>query len=156
MLPLARVLTIGAVLAGALTASAGAQSPAPGEAPDPGIADGSAQRALDAARARWTAAHVSSYRVRVAHGCFCPPQYTRPRTITVRGGVPRRPPAHLKDVATVPRMFRRIQGSIDDGVAGLAVTYGARGVPRSITIDVSRRIIDEEAYYTIDRFVRLT
>jgi hypothetical protein len=98
---------------------------------------------------------VRSYRVRVARGCFCPPEFTRPRTITVRGGVPYRPPEHLKDVATVPRMFRRIQGAIDDGVAGLTVTYGARGVPQSITIDISRMIADEEAYYTIDHFVRL-
>ena len=146
-----------AVLAGPALAGAPAValSPAPGETPDPAITDGSAQRALDKARARFRAANVRSYRVRIARGCFCPEEIRKPRTITVRRGVPVKPPAHLKDVATVPRMFQRIQGAIDDGVAGLTVTYGKRGVPRKITIDVSRLIADEESYYSIDRFRRL-
>ncbi|MCW2958248.1 MAG: hypothetical protein JWP18_1051 [Solirubrobacterales bacterium] len=156
-----RIRTAAAVPLLAVVALAGgtpaghAQAPGSGETPDPAIADGSAQRDLTVARARWKAAHVRSYRVRVALGCFCPESIRRPRTITVLGGSPRRPPSHLKDVATVPRMFRLIQRSIDRGVAGLDVTYGARGVPRTITIDVSRMIADEESYYTIDRFVRL-
>jgi hypothetical protein len=135
--------------------AASAQAPGPGDQPDPAIADGSAQRALTAARARWKAANVRSYRVRVALGCFCPEEIRKPRTITVRGGIPVRPPSHLKEVATVPRMFRLIQRSIGRGVAGLDVTYGARGVPRTISIDVSRMIADEESSYSIDRFVRL-
>lgn len=132
-----------------------AQVPQPGDTPDPAITDGSAQRALTQARARFKAAHVASYRVRVALSCFCPEEIRKPRTITVRGGIPRQPPAHLKDMATVPRMFRKIQHAIDQGVAGLDATYGARGVPRKISIDVSRMIADEESYYTIDRFTRL-
>ncbi len=132
-----------------------AQGTGPTEKPDPAIVDGSAQRALTRARATWKAANVRSYRVRVALGCFCPEDIRKPRTITVRGGIPRNPPSHLKDMATVPRMFRKIQRAIDDGVAELRVTYGARGVPRKIAIDVSRMIADEESYYSIDRFVRL-
>jgi len=41
-------------------------------------------------------------------------------------------------------------------VVGLTALYGARGVPKSIAIDVSGMIIDEESAYTIDRFVKLT
>jgi hypothetical protein len=132
-----------------------AQAPQPGDTPDPAITDGSAQRALNQARARFKAANVRSYRVRVALGCFCPEDIRKPRTLTVLGGIPRTPPKHLQDMATVPRMFRRIQRAIDEAVAGLVVTYGARGVPRKLTIDVSRMIADEESYYTIDRFTRL-
>jgi hypothetical protein len=149
------VLALLTVLAGLLAAPVAAQSPAPGEIPDPAITDGSAQRALDRARTAWAKAGIRTYRVRVGLGCFCPEDIRRPRTLTVRRGSPVRPPAHLKDVATVPRMFRVVQRAIDDGVAGLAVAYGRRGVPRSITIDVSRHIADEESYYTIDHFRRL-
>jgi hypothetical protein len=132
-----------------------ALSPPPNETPDPAITDGSAQRAVDRARAAWAKAGIRTYRVRVALGCFCPEEVRKPRTLTVRRGSPVRPPAHLKAVATVPRMFRIVQGAIDDRVAGLTVTYGGRGVPRSIAIDVSRQIADEESFYTIDRFKRL-
>lgn len=152
-----RALTLAALtVALATPATVGhAQTPQPGEKPDPAITDGSAQRALTAARARFKAADVHSYRVRVARGCFCPEEIRKPRTITVRDGIPRTPPSHLKDMATVPRMFRKIQRAIDDGVAGLDVTYGKRGVPSKVTIDVSARIIDEEMYYAIDRFTPL-
>ncbi len=148
------VALLAATALGGLPA-AHAQSPGPGERPDPAIADGSAQRALTKARARWKAANARSYRVRVALSCFCPEDVRRPRTITVRNGIPRTPPSHLRDVATVPRMFRTIQRAIDRRVAGLTVAYGPRGVPRSISIDVSRMIADEESFYTIDRFTRL-
>lgn len=67
-----------------------------------------------------------------------------------------RPPSHLTKVATVPRMFRVIQKAIDGRVVGLTALYGARGVPKSIAIDVSGMILDEESAYSIDRFVKLT
>jgi hypothetical protein len=141
----------GAVLAATLAvgASSAAQGP---PSIDPAITDGSAQKALDGARAAWKAAGIKNYQVRVALGCFCPEQYRTPRTIRVRRLAPVNPPPHLKDMATVPRMFRKIQGAIDAKVAMVDVTYGARGVPRSITIDRSRMIADEEQYYTVDRF----
>lgn len=119
---------------------------------DPAITDGSAQKQLDTARARWKKAHISSYKVRVALGCFCPETIRKPRTLTVRGGGAVKPPQHLTEVATVPRMFRTIQKAIDGKVAAITVAYSARGVPRSITIDRSRMTVDEEQYFTIDRF----
>ena len=147
-----------ATIALALTMAASAataQSPQPGDTPDPGITDGSLKRELDSARQKWKSAHIKSYQVRVALSCFCPEQIRRPRTLTVRGGAPVKPPSHLRAVASVTRMFQLIEGAIDDGVASLGVTYGAHGVPRSINIDTSRQIADEEEYYKIDRFKRL-
>jgi hypothetical protein len=144
--------TVAAACAVALLAApaATAQAPPP-DAPDPAIADGSAQRALDAARERWQAGGRRSYRFRVSLLCFCPEGYRAPRTLTVRRGRPVDPPRHLRQVATVPRLFRVVQEAIDRGVAGLGVTYGAHGLPRSISIDVSRMIADEETAYRVSR-----
>ncbi len=89
------------------------------------------------------------WRGRVALGCFCPPQITKPRTLTVRRGSPVRPPSHLTKVATVPRLFRVIQKAIDARVVGLTALYRARGVPKSIAIDVSGMVADEESAYKI-------
>jgi hypothetical protein len=118
---------------------------------DPAIADGSAQRRLDAARARWDAAGLRSYRFRIARQCFCPPEYTARRVLEVRRGRPQHPPADLLNVATVPRLLRVVQRAIDDRVASLEVRYGRRGVPRAIAVDRSRMIADEEVGYRVDR-----
>lgn len=135
-------------------AAAAAQTAPAGDMPDPRIASGQAQRELDAARAAWKTAGIRSYTFRGRLSCFCPETYTTPRTLRVRNASPVKPPQNLLPIASVPRMFRLIQGAIDDGVAGLTVRYGARGVPRQIGIDRSRMIADEESYYTIDRFKR--
>src|SRR3954451_1840850 len=128
----ALALAVSALL---LTGAPAAVAQAPPHEPDPSIADGSAEQALDAARARWAATGLTDYRFRGRLLCFCPQSYTTPRTLTVRDGRARRPPQNLKPIATVPRMFRVVQRAIDRQVAGLAVTYGATGLPRSISID---------------------
>ena len=117
---------------------------------DPGIADGSEQRALDAARERWHEAAVDSYRFRVRIVCFCALSFTRPAVIVVRDGNPVDPPRRLRNVATVPRLHRRIQKAIDERVDGLTVRYGRRGVPRSVAIDPQRMLADEEVGYVVD------
>jgi Family of unknown function (DUF6174) len=119
---------------------------------DPAIADGSAQQALDAARARWRATGLRSYRYRARRICFCAPRYTRAARIVVRRGHPADPPARLRRVATVPRLLRRVQDAIDDRVASLTVRYGGRGVPHVIAVDVSRMIADEEYTFRVRRF----
>jgi hypothetical protein len=120
---------------------------------DPSIADGSAQRALDAARARWRATGLRSYRFRVARRCFCNPAANAPAVIVVRDGRPVDPPRRLRFVATVTRLFRKVQHAIDDRVDGLSVRYGSRrGIPRSISIDFVRMLADEEVSYVVDRF----
>jgi len=140
--------------AGAAGAGAGALSPpAPGR-PDPQIADGTLQRRLDTAGTRWKAAHLRSYRYEIQVSCFCAPRNAHV-VYVVRNGVPRVPAKGEKSVATVPRLFRTIQAAIDDGVANLDATYGPRGVPKSIYIDSSAQIADEEVGYTIVHFTRL-
>ena len=135
----------------AVTAILLAASPAPGQdGVDPEIADGSAQRALDAARERWRDAAIGSYRFRVRIECFCGPSFTRPAVIVVRHGRPVDPPRRLRGVATVPRLHRVVQGAIEDRVDGLSVRYGRRGVPRRVAINPSRMVFDEEITYVVD------
>ncbi|MDW5595076.1 DUF6174 domain-containing protein [Conexibacter stalactiti] len=123
----------------------------PGPA-DPSIRDGSAQRRLDAARERWAALGARSYSFRVRVSCFCPDTIRRPRTIVVRRGKPVGSiPTHLRRYATVPRLFTRVQDAIDGDVARLTATYGARGVPKTIYVDQSFQIADEEQGVTVDR-----
>ena len=124
---------------------------------DPEIASGAARRALDAARARWTAAGIDSYAMRARISCFCGREVTRPRTLVVRDGRPARVrgravPAPLRPYATVPRLFARVQAAIDDRVALLTVRYDRRGVVTSLYVDVSFTITDEERGITVDRF----
>lgn len=137
-------------LAVAAPLSAG-QAVAPGDTVDPGITDGSKQRRLDTARKAWKATNVRSYSYMVQLSCFCP---NRPDVkMVVRGGRPAAgSPKYMQDVATVPRLFRKIQRAIDAKVASIRVSYAKRGFPKSIAIDVDRRIADEESYYTVTRF----
>ena len=147
--PLTAIPAALAAFALAVTA-AGATSPP--TRPDPQIADGTLQRGLDAARKRWKAAHVGSYRYTLDVSCFCRPNQ---HVYVVRRGIPKGGAGADKEVATVPRLFRLIQREIDAGVADLAVTYGKRGVPRSIAVDGSRQIADDEVSYAISRFAVL-
>jgi hypothetical protein len=133
-------------------ASALAQTDPTANRPDPAITDGSAQKALDSARAKWKAAHIRNYDFRGAISCFCAPAYRKARTLKVRGGAPVHPPDNLRNVASVPRIFHVIQQAIDEKVASLQVTYVKRGFPRSVWIDRSRQIADEEVSYSFDRF----
>lgn len=148
-------------LAGALAAlllaavPTAALTPAPPPAPtvDPSIADGSAQRSLDAARERWAEHGVASYRMRVGVRCFCPRSYTMPRPLTVRRGKPVPPvPPHLRTYATVPRIFAFIQRAIDGRAALMTVRYSPHGLPREVSIDRSFQIADEEIGVVVDRF----
>jgi len=143
-----------AALAAAPTTVGAAVPPTrPGDATDPHVLDGTAQRELDAAKQRWHEAGVRAYRMRVALGCFCPRTVTRPRTLTVRRGRPDpRTPSHLRRWATVGRQFARIQEAIDAGAARLTVRYAGTGRPASISIDYRFTIADEEMSVAVDRF----
>jgi hypothetical protein len=151
-----RSLTLAALLAFALAAvpvAVGQTGPICDKT-DPGITNGSKQRALSAARKAWKSQGVPSYTYLLSVNCFCPP--TTDVKIVVRRGIPSaKTPARLKDQATVPRLFRTIQDAIDRKAAKLVVTYGPRGVPRSIFIDSDERIADEEIGYLVRRFARL-
>jgi Family of unknown function (DUF6174) len=151
-----RSLLILASLAFALTVVpiAASQVTGPQRTVDPGIANGSKQRALSTARKAWKSRGVSSYTYRLSVNCFCPP--TTSVKLVVRNGFPAKStPRNLRDQATVPRLFRTIQQAIDAKAAKLEVTYGTRGVPRAIYIDRDERIADEEIGYIVRGFAPL-
>jgi hypothetical protein len=136
-----------------LTAGASsAMAQAPVGPVDPGIADGTAQQQLDAAKQRWQAANVSDYHYTVQRQCFCVPSFVGPVTIVVRDDLPQATPAGFEDVATVSRLHAIVQQAIDDRVERLGVVYGARGVPASIAIDRSSMIADDEITYRVSGF----
>jgi hypothetical protein len=148
MRPLALIALLTFAL-GASTAVALAPQPNP---VDPGIADGTKQVKLDGAKRGWKTAHVTNYSYEISRQCYCPVQ--EPGKAVVHNGRLVHYPKGLKDVATVPRLFRTIQRAIDAKVTKLNVSYGKRGVPSSIYIDTKAYIADEEAGYTIKRFKR--
>ena len=123
----------------------------PPSTPDKSIRDGSAQRTLDRARERWRRQDIHSYRFELTRQCFCPPASP---VLVVRRDKPVGAPRDFREVASVPRLFRRIQHAIDDEVAGLSVRYGKRGLPRSIGIDGRENVADDEIGYRIRRFWR--
>ena len=144
------LLLAAATLAAAAGPVAAQEPPNP---PDPYIVGGDAQRALDRARAKWKAAKIGSYRYEARRTCFCPT--TGWHVVNVRGGVPsKRVHSDVKDIATVPRLFRQIQRAIDRRAHDLTVTYRTHGVPTKISIDTYENVIDEEQYFTIRRFKR--
>ena len=126
------------------------------DAPDPSVVDGSAQRALDAARERWAAAGIRDYRMRLQLSCFCPPDYTRAHEVRIRGGrLVGRVPSQLRSHATVPRLFARIAEAIRARPARLTVTYApATGRPTGVAVDRSLRIADEESAVSVTGFRR--
>jgi len=149
----ARVLllaVLAALAAGTLSPAAAQEPPNP---PDRAIVDGSAQKALDRARARWKAAKIGSYRYEARRACFC--IATGWHVVNVRRGVPsKKVHADVKDIATIPRVFRQIQRAIDRRAHDLAVTYSTHGVPTRVSIDSYQNVIDEEQNFTIRRFKR--
>jgi hypothetical protein len=148
----ALVLLLAAPAAGQVPPGPGPMKPR-GE-PDPSIANGSAQRKLDAARRHWRRARIHNYRFELTRLCFCPPG--GPIVLFVRNDRPVDQPAEFSEVATVRRLHRRIQDAIDGGVAGLGVVYGHRGIPRRIGIDGSEMAADDEVSYRVGHFWRGT
>ena len=129
------LLLLLAVAALALPVAGAAEDGSPVDA---SIADGSAQRRLDAARATWRAFDgASHYRMSVALSCNCTLPVRKPQSIEVRDGRPtRRPPASRRLYATVWRLLARVQEAIDQRVGVLTVRYDGRGVPRDLSVHV--------------------
>ena len=149
-----RTFMLAALLALTLTAVPVAAGEGLQTEPDPGITNGSEQRALSAARKDWKRQGVPSYVYRLSVNCFCPP--TTDVKIVVRKGRPAPSTSkRLLDQATVPRLFRTIQLAIDRKVTKLVVKYGTRGVPRSIFIDGYERVADDEVGYVVRGFAPL-
>lgn len=142
-----------AVVLATSAGSAGAQVQDP-PAVAPAIADGSAQTALDAARARWKRVGPRSYSEEIRLTCCCVP-LPRWVPIVVGGGVPTRATQRRTgELATVPRQFRLVQQAIDARLSGLTVRYGDRGQPTLIAFDPLDFVSDDEATYAFRRFTR--
>jgi len=139
-----------AIAACALAAPALAQEPP--NPTDPKIANGSAEQALDKARAKWKKAKIRSYDYEARRSCFCPT--TGWHKVKVRRNKLSTPHSSVKEIATVPRLFKIIQQAIDEKSHRLTVTYGTYGVPKQISIDPIQNVIDEEQNFTIRRFKR--
>ena len=152
-----RFLTLATLLAFALVAvpvAAGQEGGYAQRTIDPDITSGKEQRALSAARKTWRKQGVPSYTFGLTVSCFCPP--TTDVKIVVRNGKPARStPKDLLAQSTVPRLFKTIQDAIDRKATKLVVTYGPRGVPRSIFVDSDQRIADEEIGYIVRKFAPL-
>jgi hypothetical protein len=118
----------------------------------PSIADGSAQRALDAARARWHAQGPRNYTYRARLSCFCTTDSVQPHTFVVRNRKPQHPPKGFKNIATAHRLFKLVQKAIDERVDGLRVRYRANGLVKQLDVDQYQPASDDEYSYTVDRF----
>jgi hypothetical protein len=153
-LALLALLLLAGLLAAAGPAAGQVAPQPPGDDPDPAIADGSAQRALDAARRQWRRARIHNYRFTLRRSCFCP--MGGPVLIFVRNDRPVRPPDTYRDVATVRRLHRAVQQAIDARAHSLAVRYDHRGIPRSVSIDDHGFAADDEVSYAVERFWRGT
>jgi hypothetical protein len=101
---------------------------------DRSIRNGSARRALAAARRAWRALGLRSYSFQlkppVCRVLACPVRGWS--THVVRDGRPRSRP--VGEWATIPRLFATISRAIEDEVESLDVRYDGNGVPRSIAI----------------------
>lgn len=111
--------------------------------------------ALVQAMQAWEAKGIDDYTTTVTESCFCP-EIAPVRTV-VRDGEIRRVTQGGRRLAhrrghSMDRLFAMI-GSAHETADGVEVTYTPRGVPKSISIDPSTMIADEERYYTV-RLVR--
>ena len=146
------LLLLSLVLAAAAPA-APALAQEPPNPTDPAIADGSAERALQRARAKFKRAKLRTYDFEARRMCFCPTSGFH--KVRVRGNRLRGTPhPDVREIATVPRLFRVIQKAIDAKAHKLTVRYGTYGVPKQISIDRIENVVDEEQYFTIRRFKR--
>jgi len=144
-------------------------SPAPpiGSTPDPKMRQ--IKRRYEANLKKWQARKLQNYTFTLQRSCFCLPEYTTPMTITVNNGkivsaVTESLMVEMKDdgsettpkmvdvsdrAMTVDQLFNEIKQAIENNAASVNVRYDARwGYPRSIYIDLDRRMADEEIALT--------
>ena len=107
--------------------------------------------ALVKASQAWAAKDIDDYPTSVKLTCFCVP--IAPVKTVVRDGEIRkvtqggRRLAHRKG-HTMDQLFAMIRDA-HETADRVEVTYTSRGVPKSIAIDESEMIADEETYYSV-------
>jgi hypothetical protein len=116
---------------------------------------------LTAAIQRWQASGLVSYQFRRTTSCYCPADFVRPVTITVRAGqvvaVADRAtgePRELSRGASIDSLFRMVATEIRDRPERLQVTYDAQlGFPRTLTYGTPEN--DGGGYITADSVVAI-
>lgn len=126
------------------------------------------EEALEAARARWRRAAMTSYEYELILGCYCGGGGV-PVVLTVREGAVAgvRPvdPTHPRpgeswfrpdDFHTVDELFEILERALrEDAVAYRADYHPELGYPTSASIDFERNVIDEEMGWTARALVRV-
>lgn len=151
---LALLMAASTALAGPPTVHAGGP-PVAGDRVDPAIADGSAARELNRARARWKGSSVRRYRFRVKRVCYCVPPANAVVRVHGRRAV-RVSPRGWLGPRNVPQLYRVIGEAIKSKAAKLEVAYHPKsGYPRRIYIDYLALGADDEIGYSVRWLRRL-
>ena len=116
---------------------------------------------------KWQDADVAHYQFDLFIGCFCPFRDMMPLTIEVLNGevvsitqqdgtaVTENDPSYtyFVEVATVDRLFEKLNSSLNGGADEVLVTYDATyGFPVTISIDQIKEAIDDEIAYQVANF----
>jgi hypothetical protein len=114
---------------------------------------------LEERRGRWASHEPAAYRFTIAQICFCPTEYTQPRTVTVEAGaaVSIEPPIDslqppIDIPTTVDDLFQTVEDAMADADAVEVVYDNEFDFPASIVIDRIRDAIDDETTYQITDF----
>jgi hypothetical protein len=108
------------------------------------VAQTTQEKELQRARTSWAAKNLRSYKFTVRKVCFCPEEYTRPVTITVRDGVATDSPDHLRAYDTVEKLLGTLETALASKADQVDMSFTGDGWPSSFYIDQSRAIADEE------------
>lgn len=104
---------------------------------------------LAQARTNWAAQKLRSYTFTIQRSCFCPDEYTRAVTITVRDGVPTDAPSHLAAYSTIDKVLDTVAQAHASKADRLDVDFTPQGWPRTVYVDQSAQLADEEYGLTL-------
>lgn len=134
------------------------------------------KRRYEANLKKWLSKKQQNYTFTLQRSCYCLPEYTTPIMITVQDGkvvsaVTESLKMELKEdgseaapimidvidrAMTIDQLFKEIKQSIDSNAASIDVKYDPTwGYPRSISIDLDKRMADEELAFTSSNFKQI-
>ena len=142
-----------------------------GSTPDPRMKQ--IQRRYDLNLKKWQARKQQDYTFTLQLSCHCSPDHTTPMQVTVQNGKVISATTEsltvgqdsqgnpldniVIDVAyralSIDQLFNEIKMAIDNKAAAIDVKYDPKwGYPRSIAIDIDKRLADEELAFTLSNF----
>ena len=148
-------------------------SPAPpiGSTPDPRMKQ--IQRRYELNFKKWQARKQQNYTFTLQRSCHCLPEHTTPMQVTVQNGKVISATTESLTVGqdsqgnpvdnvvidvtdralSIDQLFNEIKLAIDNKAAAVDIKYDpAWGYPRSIAIDLDKRMADEELAFTLSNF----